>query len=126
MAELTPEAEELLKEVRSFLANCNEPWEQRRELMNKINSMVTGGEMDMFIATSREMGRMGMSYMNLMQSFNQMYAAQQAGMNMAEMFTKGFMPGAGMTGNPMMTPAAFDFFKQMMDFTNAQNKMFNK
>lgn len=126
MAELTPEIEELLKQVRSYLANSNDPWEERRELLNRINDLVSGGEMDMFVGTARELGRMGASYFTLMQTFNQLYASQQAGMNFAEMFAKGFMPGAGMTGNPMMTPVAFDFFKQMTDLMNAQGKMFNK
>lgn len=126
MPELTPELESLLREMRSYLANSNDPWEQRRELILKINNLVSGGEVDLFVATIREMGRIGTSYTAMMQTFNQLYATQQAGASMADFIGRSFGASPGLPQNPFINPAALDFFKQMGDFVTAQTKTFTE
>lgn len=116
MKELPEEAVELLQELRSNLANSNDPWEQRRELMLKIDGLIGGGESDMFVASVREMGRIGANYAQMMQTFGQMFAQYPGSPNLAEFF------GKGMGGNPFVQPPMYDFFKQFNDFLSAQSK----
>lgn len=124
MAELTPELENLLKELRAYLANSNDPWDSRRDLITKVNNLLPGGEMDLFVGSIREMARIGSTYANMMQTFNQLYASQQMGVNIADMFTKAFGPNPFIGSG--LTPNAFDYFKQMSDFVAAQSKSFTK
>ena len=120
MPDLSPEVVALLKELRAFLANGSESWEQRRELIQKINSVAGGGEMELFVGMAREMSRIGATYTNLLQAFTQFGAAQQGGMNLADWFTRMYQPPQAMVP-PFMSPAAgFDYFKQLADFMNAQ------
>ncbi|MBI2312432.1 MAG: hypothetical protein HYU77_08020 [Betaproteobacteria bacterium] len=126
MSELTPEIDSLLREMRSYLANSNDPWEQRRELILKINNLASGGEVDLFVATIREMGRIGTSYAAMMQTFNQLYATQQAGASMADFFARSFGASPGIPQNPFINPAALDLFKQMGDFFTTQTKTFTE
>jgi hypothetical protein len=120
MAELNPEIADLLKELRSFLANGSEPWEPRRELILKINNLVEGGETDMFVGMAREMSRIGATYTNLLQAFAQFGTAQ--GMNPADWFARMYQPPQAVVP-PFMSPAAgFDYFKQLADFMTAQTK----
>ncbi|HVS27631.1 MAG TPA: hypothetical protein VHE58_10150 [Burkholderiales bacterium] len=122
MPELSPEVAGLLKELRTFLANGSEPWEQRRELIQKINNMVEGGEVELFVGMAREMSRIGATYTNLLQAFAQFGAAQQGGANLADWFTRSFQQPQAMVP-PLMSPAAgFDYFKQLADFMSAQAK----
>lgn len=124
MAELTPELQSLLKEVRAFLANSNDPWESRQDLITKINNVLPGGEMELFVGSIREMARIGSTYANTMQTFNQLYASQQMGANLADMFTRAFGPNPFL--GPGLAPNAFDYFKQMSDFIAAQSKTLTK
>lgn len=124
MAELTPELESLLKDLRAFLANSNDPWESRRDLIAKINNLLPGGEMDLFVGSIREMARIGSTYANMMQTFNQLYASQQVGANVADMFAKAFGPTPFL--GPGLAPNAFDYFKQMSDFVAARSQSFTK
>jgi hypothetical protein len=121
MPELSQEAADLLKELRTFLANGSEPWEQRRELIRKINSMVKGGEVDLFVGMAREMSRIGATYSNLQQAFAQFGAAQQSGANLADWFMRSFQQSPSMVP-PFMFPTGFDYFKQLSDFMSAQAK----
>lgn len=118
MKELPEEAVELLKELRSHLANSNDPWEPRRELMLRIDGLIGGGESDMFVASVREMGRLGANYAQMMQTFGQMFTQYPGAPNLAEFF------GKGMAGSPFVQPPMYDFFKQFSEFLNAQSKAF--
>ena len=120
MPELSPEVAGLLKELRTFLANGSEPWEQRRELIQKINNVVEGGEVDLFVGIAREMSRIGATYANLLQAFAQFGAAQQGGANLADWFTRSFQQPSMIP--PFTVPAGFDYFKQLSDFMSAQAK----
>lgn len=117
---LSPEMDSLLRDMRSYLANSNDPWDQRRDLIQRLNDLVTGGEVDLFIATVREMGRMGMSYANMMQTFTQLMPGTGVP-NIAEMFTKGFAPTAAFAPNMFVNPAALDFMRQMTEFMSHSN-----
>lgn len=121
MPELSPEVAGLLKELRTFLANGSESWEQRRELIQKINNMIGGGEVELFVGMAREMSRIGGTYANLMQAFTQFGAAQQGGANLADWFTRSFQQPSSMVP-PFTFPAGIDYFKQLADFMNAQAK----
>ncbi len=120
---LAPELEALLKDLRRYIADSKDDWEKRRELLDRINAVLPGGEMEMFVAAVREMGRMGTNYANMMQTFNQLFATQQPGVQFAEMFAR------GLAGNPFlssgMAPNAFDFWRQMSDFVAAQARSFS-
>lgn len=120
MSELNPEVAGLLKELRTFLANGSEPWEQRRELIQKINNVVEGGEVELFVGIAREMSRIGATYANLLQAFAQFGAAQQGGANLADWFTRSFQQPSMIP--PFTVPAGFDYFKQLSDFMSAQAK----
>ena len=121
MPELSPEIAGLLKELRTFLANGSEPWEQRRELIQKINNVVEGGEVELFVGMAREMSRIGATYTNLLQAFAQFGAAQQGGANLADWFTRSFQQPPSMVP-PFMVTAGFDYFKKLADFMGAQAK----
>ncbi len=121
MPELSPEVAGLFKELRTFLANGSEPWEQRRELIQKINNVVEGGEVELFVGIAREMSRIGATYANLLQAFAQFGAAQQGGANLADWFTRSFQQTPSMVP-PFTLPAGFDYFKQLSDFMSAQSK----
>ena len=123
MPELSPEVAGLLKELRTFLANGSEPWEQRRELIQKINNVIEGGEVELFVGMAREMSHIGSTYANLLQAFAQFGAAQQGGANLADWFTRSFQQPS-MTP-PFTVPAGFDYFKQLSDFMSAQAKPAN-
>lgn len=120
---LSPEVETLLKDLRRYIADSKDDWEKRRELLDRINGVLPGGEMEMFVAAVREMGRMGTNYANMMQTFNQLFATQQAGAQFAELLTR------GLAGNPFlssgMTPNAFDLWRQMSEFVATQARSFN-
>ncbi|MGH8710244.1 MAG: hypothetical protein ACREVA_02835 [Burkholderiales bacterium] len=120
MPELSPEVAGLLKELRTFLANGSEPWEQRRELIQKINNVVEGGEVELFVGIAREMSRIGATYANLLQAFAQFGAAQQGGANLADWFMRSFQQPSMIP--PFTVPAGFDYFKQLSDFMSAQAK----
>lgn len=124
MDKLAPDIESLLQALRSHLANSNDPWEQRRTLMLKINEMIPGGEADLFVGTIREMSRVGASYAAMMQTFGQFYAGQQTGANFAEMMSRNF--GANPFSAGSVPPNSLDFFKQMGDLMAVQAKPFNK
>ena len=121
---LAPELEELLKDLRRYIADSKDDWEKRRELLDRINAMLPGGEMEMFIAAVREIGRMGANYANMMQTFNQLFATQQVGSQFAELFARGLAPG-----NPFlsagMAPNAFDYWRQLAEFMTAQTLSFS-
>lgn len=117
MPELTPEVAGLLKELRTFLANGSEPWEQRRELIQKINNVVEGGDVDLFVGIAREMSRIGATYTNLLQAFAQLGAAQQGGANLADWFMRSLQQPSMVP--PFTVPAGFDYFKQLSDFISA-------
>ncbi len=121
MPELSPEVASLLKELRTFLANSNEPWDQRRELIQKINIVVEGGEVELFVGIAREMSRIGATYANLLQAFAQFGAAQQGGANLADWFTRSFQQTPSMVP-PFTLPAGLDYFKHLSDFMSAQSK----
>ena len=126
MSELTPEMDALLKEIRSYLANSNDPWEQRRELILKINNLASGGEVDLFVATIRAMGCVDANHAAMMQTFNQFYAAQGSGASLADFFARSLGGSPGLAPNPFINPAAMDLFKQMGDFFTAQTKTFTE
>ena len=119
MPELSPEVTALLKELRTFLANGSEPWEQRRELIQKINNIVEGGEVELFVGMAREMSRIGTTYANLLQAFTQFGAAQQGNANLADWFTHSFQQPASMV-QPFPFQAGFDYFKQLSDFMSSR------
>ena len=121
MPELSPEVTGLLKELRTFLANSSEPWEQRRVMMQKINEIVEGGEIDLFVGMAREMSRIGATYANLLQAFAQFGAAQQSGASIADWFARSFQQPPSMV-QPFAFQAGFDYFKQLSDFMTAQSK----
>ncbi len=122
-APLSPEVEALLKDLRRYIADSKDDWEKRRELLDRINAVLPGGEMEMFVAAVREMGRMGTNYANMMQTFNQLFATQQAGAQFADLFAR------GLAGNPFlssgMPPNAFDLWRQMAELVAAQARSFN-
>ncbi|HET9701821.1 MAG TPA: hypothetical protein VFP70_12940 [Burkholderiales bacterium] len=122
-AQVPPEVEELLKDLRRYIAESKDDWEKRRELLDRINAVLPGGEMEMFIAAVREMGRMGTNYANMVQTFNQLFATQQVGNQFAELLSRGFG-----TPNPFlgasMAPNAFDYWRQLSDFMTAQTRSF--
>ena len=121
---LAPEVEELLKDLRRYIADSKDDWEKRRELLDRINAMLPGGEMEVFIAAVREMGRMGTNYANMMQTFNQLFATQQVGSQFAELFARGLAPGNPFMGSSMTPPNAFDYWRQLSDFMTAQTRSF--
>jgi hypothetical protein len=121
MPELSPEITGLFKELRTFLANSNEPWDQRRELIQKINNVVEGGEVELFVGIAREMSRIGATYTNLLQAFAQIGAAQQGRANLADRFTRSFQQTPSMVP-PFTLPAGLVYFKQLSDFMSAQSK----
>lgn len=121
MPELSLEVAGLLKELRTFLANGSEPWEQRRELIQKINNMIGGGEVELFVGMAREMSRIGGTYASLMQAFAQFGAAQQGGASLADWFTRSSQQPPS-TIPPFMAAAGFDYFKKLADFMSAQAK----
>ncbi|MFZ5558778.1 MAG: hypothetical protein ACOZDY_19015 [Pseudomonadota bacterium] len=116
--ELPEEVEKLLADLRTYLANSNDPWDQRRDLIYRINQLVSGGDSDLFVASVREMGRMGASYASMMQQFTQMMASSMPGANLADAFTRTFAP------NAFVNPAVHDFFRQMNDLMEAQRSAF--
>jgi hypothetical protein len=125
---IDPEVQALLKDVRRFISDSKDDWGKRRELLDRINAVVPDGEMDVFVAAVREMARIGASYTDMLQTFNQLFTTQQAGAQFAEMFARGFannpflartMPG--MVG---VTPNAFEMWRQMSEFVAAQAKNF--
>lgn len=126
---LPPEIETLLRDVRRFISDSKDDWEKRRDLIDRINGVVPEGEMDMFVAAVREMARIGASYTDMMQTFNQLFTTQQAGAQFAEMFARGFANNpflaGGMSGMSGMTPSAFDMWRQMSEFMATQAKNFN-
>ncbi len=123
---LTPELEELLKDLRRYIADSKDDWEKRRELLDRINAMLPGGEMEMFIAAVREMGRMGTNYANMVQTFNQLFATQQVGGQFAELFARGLAPGNPFLGvGAGMAPNAFDYWRQLSEFMTAQTRSFS-
>ena len=122
MPELSLEVAGLLKELRTFLANGSEPWEQRRELIQKINNMIGGGEVELFVGMAREMSRIGGTYASLMQAFAQFGAAQQGGASLADWFTRSSQQPHSMVP-PFMAAAGFDYFKKLADFMSAQAKL---
>jgi len=119
MPELSPEVASLLKELRTFLANGSEPWEQRRELIQKINHMIEGGEVELFVGMARELSRIGATYANLLQAFAQFGAAQQGGASLVDWFTHSFRQPPSMV-QPFAFQAGFDYLKQLSDFMSAQ------
>jgi hypothetical protein len=122
-APVPPELEELLKDLRRYIAESKDDWEKRRELLDRINAVLPGGEMEMFIAAVREMGRMGASYANMMQTFNQLFATQQVGAQFAELFARGF-GGANPFLGAGVAPNAFDYWRQLSEFMSAQARTF--
>jgi hypothetical protein len=122
---LSPEIETLMKDVRRFISDSKDDWEKRRELLDRINAVIPDGEMDMFVAAVREMARIGASYTDMIQTFNQLFTTQQGGGQFAEMFARGFANNpflaGGMTG---MAPNAFDMWRQMAEFMTAQARTF--
>ena len=119
MPDQSPEVEALLKELRTFLADGSEPWEQRRELMQKINHVIEGGEVDLFVGMAREMSRIGATYANLLQAFAQFGVAQQGGAALVDWFTRSLRQPTSMV-QPFPFQAGFDYFKQLSDFMSAQ------
>jgi hypothetical protein len=112
----------LLKEVRAYLANANDPWDRRRELIAAINQYAEGGEADLFVGTVREMSRIGASYTTLLQTLAQMNtgadaAAKLSGLMAQTMPTAAFlmpgfanpMAGNAMAGNPFAGAAVNPF-----------------
>jgi hypothetical protein len=120
---LAPEVEELLKDLRRFIADSKDDWEKRRELLDRINAVLPGGEMEMFVAAVREMGRMGTNYANMMQTFNQLFATQQVGAQFAELLGRGFSGSSPFLGAGM-APNAFDYWRQLSEFMTAQARSF--
>ncbi|HSO05745.1 MAG TPA: hypothetical protein VLW45_00785 [Pelomicrobium sp.] len=116
--ELPEDVQQLLMDLRSYLANSNDPWDQRRDLMYRINERVPGGDSDLFVASVREMGRMGASYASMMQQFTQMMASSMPGANFADAFARTFSP------NAFVNPAVNEFFRQMNDLMEAQRSAF--
>lgn len=118
MPELPDEVTKLLADLRAYLANSNDPWDQRRDLIYRINERVAGGDSDLFVASVREMGRMGASYATMMQQFAQMMASSMPGANLADAFARSFTP------NAFVNPAMNEFFRQMNDLLEAQRSAF--
>jgi hypothetical protein len=116
--ELPEAVEKLLADMRAYLANSNDPWDQRRDLIYRINELVSGGDSDLFVASVREMGRMGASYATMMQQFGQMMASSMPGANLADAFARTFTP------NAFVNPAMNEFFRQMNDLLEAQRSAF--
>lgn len=123
-AQLSPEVGELLKDLRRYIAESKDDWEKRRELLDRINGVLPGGEMEMFIAAVREMGRMGTNYGNMMQTFNQLFATQQVGAQFAELFARGLGGGGSPFLGTSMAPNAFDYWRQLSEFMAAQTRSF--
>lgn len=129
---LAPEVEELLKDLRRYIADSKDDWEKRRELLDRINALVPDGEVDMFVAAVREMARIGANYTDMMQTFNQLFTTQP-GAQFAEMFAKGFAGNpflaGGMPPNVFlagsMAPSALDFWRQFSEFMSAQARSFS-
>jgi hypothetical protein len=113
---LPDEVKDLLRELRSFLANSGDSWEKRLDLMLRINRLVPGGETDVFLGSVREMTRLGTSYANLSQYMSQFMATQQATANVTDLFARILMPNLSAPAQPA------DFFKQMTDWMSVYGK----
>jgi hypothetical protein len=114
MEPLPENVQTLLKDLRAYLANSNDPWEARRALMYRINEVIGGGESDLFVANVRELSRIGASYAEMMQTFQRLLTSYPAGGTTADLFTRAFVP------NPFAAAPMNEFLRQLGQFFDTQ------
>ncbi|GIX28339.1 MAG: hypothetical protein KatS3mg123_2220 [Burkholderiales bacterium] len=115
MEQLPENVQTLLKDLRVYLANSNDPWESRRALMYRINEVIGGGESEVFVANVRELSRIGASYAEMMQTFQRLLTSYSAGGATADLFARAFAP------NPFAAAPMNEFLRQLTELFNAQS-----